>query len=168
MWSGHEPSPAEPRMQSLRVLIKVDMDRGPPPIDEILGATRRARSPFRSWRQLNPFKVWRRAAGPRIVATSTNPRFGFHQGPSPAGRFCQTISKELASPSACKPPQPQPNNRTETPPIKLGCSPSSSCTPQAQTRRRHPQEGISPQIDGGQPGIDRDSRSAPAVSRTPT
>jgi hypothetical protein len=36
--------------------------------------------------QLNPQQVWRRAAGPRIVATSTNPRFGSHQGPSPAGR----------------------------------------------------------------------------------
>ncbi len=37
--------------------------------------------------QLNPQRVWRRAAGPRIVATSTNPRFGSHQGPSPAGRL---------------------------------------------------------------------------------
>jgi Rhodopirellula transposase DDE domain len=37
--------------------------------------------------QLNPQQVWRRAAGPRIVATSTNPRFGSHQGPSPAGRL---------------------------------------------------------------------------------
>jgi Rhodopirellula transposase DDE domain len=36
--------------------------------------------------QLNPQQVWRRAAGPRIVAASTNPRFGSHQGPSPAGR----------------------------------------------------------------------------------
>ncbi|MDX6666753.1 MAG: hypothetical protein QOK04_133 [Solirubrobacteraceae bacterium] len=36
--------------------------------------------------QLNPQQVWRRAAGPRIVATSTNPRFGSHQGLSPAGR----------------------------------------------------------------------------------
>jgi len=36
--------------------------------------------------QSSPQQVWLRAAGPRIVAASTNPRFGFHQGPSPAGR----------------------------------------------------------------------------------
>ena len=36
--------------------------------------------------QVCPQQVWRRAAGPRIVAASTNPRFGSHQGPSPAGR----------------------------------------------------------------------------------
>ncbi len=35
---------------------------------------------------MSPQQVWCRAAGPRIVATSTNPRFGSHQGPSPAGR----------------------------------------------------------------------------------
>jgi hypothetical protein len=36
--------------------------------------------------QVCPKQVWRRAAGPRIVAASTNPRFGSYQGPSPAGR----------------------------------------------------------------------------------
>ena len=37
--------------------------------------------------QVCPQQVWRRAAGPRIVAASTNPRFGSYQGPSPAGRL---------------------------------------------------------------------------------
>ena len=36
--------------------------------------------------QLCPQQVWCRAAGPRIVAASTNPRFGSYQGLSPAGR----------------------------------------------------------------------------------
>ena len=36
--------------------------------------------------QVCPQQVWRRAAGPRIVAASTNPRFGSYHGPSPAGR----------------------------------------------------------------------------------
>ena len=57
-----------------------------PRSDEMLGLTRWARSPCREWRQLSPRQVWCWAAGPRIVAVSTNPRFGYHQGPSPAGR----------------------------------------------------------------------------------
>jgi hypothetical protein len=31
-------------------MAKVGMDRGPPLIDEMLGVTRRARSPFPAWR----------------------------------------------------------------------------------------------------------------------
>jgi hypothetical protein len=44
------------------------------------------RSRLHSGAQVCPQQVWRRAAGPRIVAASTNPRFGSHEGPSPAGR----------------------------------------------------------------------------------
>src|SRR6266508_1526675 len=44
--------------------------------------------------QVEPQQVWCRAAGPRIVATSTNPRFGSHQGPSPAGRSSTLVGKE--------------------------------------------------------------------------
>ena len=59
---------------------------GAPGSNEMLWVARRARHRLDIGAQLNPQQVWCRAAGPRIVAASTNPRFGSHQGPSPAGR----------------------------------------------------------------------------------
>jgi transposase len=43
--------------------------------------------------QVNPQQNWCRAAGPRIVAASTNPKIGFHQGPSSASQS-STVSQE--------------------------------------------------------------------------